>query len=208
MLLLLCLAAIISATAGTGVLPGFGDLCLWPFCTETTTTTTDIVTLATVVNLTTTLTVSQPVVVCLTESSLTVTASTSTCTAACTTILPPHKRYQLCRYSNGPFRVLFNTLDFVGGLEACESFGWHMADLTYGNFNDAVQVEQTCLGQDRRAWVRSYDGDAKPCLALNSGDTSKAQRAMLEVVPCNLTYPVVCQLPGMYPHPHHHHDHA
>jgi hypothetical protein len=176
-------------------------LCLLPFCTQTTTTTTNVVTEITVQNVTTAIVISQPVVVCIAQANVTVTESTSTCTAACTPTVPPEKRYQLCRYHNGDLRALFNTVDFVGGLAACEAFDWHMADLTAHSFNEAAQVAANCLGQDRRIWIRTYEGDAQPCLVLNTGDSSKLLDPFLEIVPCNLTYPVLCQISGYHPPP-------
>ena len=170
-------------------------ICLLPFCTETTTTTTDIITLATVVSLQTTLTISQPVVICVSQLNSTTTLLTSTCTAPCTPTIPPSVRFQVCKYENGPFRLLFNALPFVDAMGACEAFGWQAADLEFDDFNTAVNVARSCVGQARRVWIRTYEGEAKPCLAMNTGNAAENQNPFIEVVPCDLRYPIVCKLP-------------
>jgi hypothetical protein len=168
--------------------------CLLPFCTETTTTTTDIITIAEITSRTTTLTISQPIVICISNLNSTVTDFTSTCTTSCTTV-NPSSRFQVCKYQNGPYRVIFNTLTFVSALEACESFGWQPADLNFENFNEAVGVATNCLGQGRRVWIRTYEGEAKPCLAVNTGEEKSAIAPFIEIIPCDLHYPIICKIP-------------
>lgn len=187
MKLIYILVALSSLTVSLG--------CLLPFCTETTTTTTDLITIATVVSQTTTLTISQPIVVCLSQVNTTLTELTSTCTTSCSASIAPSVRFQVCKYKNGPFRVIFNTLTFINALEACEAFGWQPADLNFENFNEALGVATNCLGQGRRAWIRTYEGEGKPCLAVNTGEEKSAIAPFIEIIPCDLHYPIICKIP-------------
>lgn len=189
-LLLLVAAKLIAASTTNSTEP----VCLLPFCTETTTTTTDIITLATIVSIQTTLTISQPVVICVSQQNSTATLFTSTCTSPCSPTIPPSARFQVCKYENGPFRLLFNALLFIDAMAACEAFGWRPADLNYDDFNIAVNVARTCVGQSRRVWIRTYEGEAKPCLVMNTGNTGENQNPFIEVVPCDLRYPIICKL--------------
>lgn len=175
-------------------------VCLLPFCTETTTTTTDIITLATVVSVQTTLTISQPVVICVSQQNSTTTLLTSTCTSLCTATISPSARFQVCKYENGPFRLIFNALPFIDAMGACEAFGWKPADLDYDDFNVAMNVAMACVGQSRRVWIRTYEGQAKPCLVMNTGNAVENQNPFIEVVPCDLRYPIVCKVLDNHSH--------
>lgn len=167
--------------------------CELPTCTLTTTTTTDILTIATVVNLTTTIVVSQAVQLRCVNSTSTDLQSTSTCTSCV-----PTKRIDTCGFSNGGLVVLFEPKPFVEQVQACADLGLTLAELSFENFPVAAEVARKCLGQQRFAYVKSYEGDAKPCLVLSTGEKTKHDPvfgASIEVTCCDTAYPAICQQP-------------
>lgn len=177
--------------------------CLLPTCTLTTTTTTDVLTLATVVDLTTTITVSQAIVLQCVNTTSTETILTSTCTACF-----PTKHIDKCGFTNGGFVVLFEPHPFLGQVEACRALGMDMAEVRFENLPVAAEVARKCLGQQRLVYIKSYEGEAKPCLALNTGSGKhdrehddhdhahqRGHGATVEIVCCSQPLPVLCQMP-------------
>lgn len=165
--------------------------CFAPTCTLTTTTTTDILTIASVVNLTTTIVVSQAVHLQCVNSTTTSLLLTSTCSACL-----PSKRVETCGFSNGGFVVVFSPRPFVSQLETCKYLGMDLAELSFENFPVAADVARKCLGQQRKAFIKSYEGEAQPCLVLNTGDKIKHDPvfgANIEVSCCDTHYPAICQ---------------
>jgi hypothetical protein len=167
--------------------------CSLPTCTLTTTTTTDILTIASVVNLTTTITVSQAVQLQCVNSTSTTTFFTSTCTSCI-----PTRKIDTCGFSNGGFVVIFEPKPFLAQVSACKALGFEIAELSFENFPVAAEVARKCLGQQRKAYIKSYEGDAKPCLVLNTGDGKKCSPVLganIEITCCTTHYPAICQVP-------------
>lgn len=165
--------------------------CSAPTCTLTTTTTTDIVTIASVVNITSTIIVSQNVHLQCVNSTTTSLLLTSTCSSCL-----PSKRVETCGFSNGGFVVVFSPRPFVSQLETCRYLGMDLAELSFENFPVAADVTRKCLGQQRKAFIKSYEGDAQPCLVLNTGEKMKHDPvfgANIEVSCCDSHYPALCQ---------------
>lgn len=170
----------------------FTDVCLLPTCTLTTTTTTDVLTIASVVNLTTTIIVSQALQLQCVNSTTTSTLLTSTCTL-CT---PTKKSIETCGFSNGGFVVAFKPRPFLDQVAACKSLDLEIAELSFENFPIAAEVARKCLGQQRMAYIKSYEGDAKPCLVLSTGEGMKHDPvfgANIEITCCSTRYPVICR---------------
>lgn len=168
--------------------------CSLPTCTLTTTTTTDILTIASVQNITTTITISQILQLQCSNSTSTTTFFTSTCTSC-----KPTRRIETCGFSNGGFVVIFAPKPFLAQVAACRELGFEIAELSFENFPVAAEVARKCLGQQRKAYIKSYEGDAKPCLVLDTGDGKRSHHALganIEITCCSTHYPAICQIPA------------
>lgn len=178
------------------LIKGQDDDCQLPTCILTTVTTSDILTLASVINLTTTIVVDQTLYLKCINSTSTTVISTSTCTSCI-----PTKRIDTCGFSNGGFVILFEPRSFLDQMAACKYLGLDIAELSFDSLPVAAEVARKCLGQQRKVYIKSYEGEAKPCLVVNTGSGkigkyATSMGALVEITCCTTHYPAICQRPS------------